>query len=104
MKRFALTALALVLAGSGPAFAGSAADDATSAAEAANLEETQPQSGPGTDVGEQTEPTAEKEITVGSSGDTATINKEEETLTPESDVTAAEPENMMDKGDTATIN
>ena len=61
-------------------------------AERDTLKDTQPDRGPGSMTGELAEPESEKEITVGSSGDTATLERDEHTLTPESNVEAARME------------
>jgi hypothetical protein len=106
MKRFALTALTAVLFASGSSLAMAQATSDPDATAKEELQQSQPQAKvEAAQTGEQTEADMEKVgQESGAEGTTASLVTEDEKIEKESDVEGAESEEMMEKGDTATIN
>lgn len=104
MKGFALTALALTLAASTPALAGSAATKATCAAKQADLAKTQPGSVNSNCLHPNTKANNETSVTVGNAGKSASLAEQTAEETPEQNTTAVKPSHMSTAGTNATIN
>ena len=104
MKGFALTALALTLAASTPALAGSSDTDTNCAAKQANLAKTQPGSVNSQCLHPATQANTETSVTVGNAGKTASLAEQTTEETPEQNTTAAKPSEMNSAGTNATIN